>query len=39
MIGVCDQHQKILQSIRNNSKDELKKVYHAHIYEVLKVNL
>ena len=35
MIGVCDQHQKILESIRNNSKDELKKEYHAHIYEVL----
>ena len=36
MIGVCDQHQRILQAIREGSKDELKKEYHAHIYEVLK---
>lgn len=35
MIGVCDQHKKILQSIRNGNKDELKKEYHNHIYEVL----
>lgn len=36
MIGVCDQHQRILEAIRNGSKDELKKEYHTHIYEVLK---
>lgn len=36
MIGVCDQHHRILNAIRSNNKEELKKEYHDHIYEVLK---